>query len=107
MVKRLLIIAAIIIAILVAIPVVWFVRIMIRWDRAVSSNKEFLLKQVDHRAVAAACLELLTKPEYQKLMDHETSDDDTKLPPAIQSVRAFWVSMRTNEVTIMKTGGHY
>lgn len=74
------------------------------WTEA--SERRFLLKHVDHRAVGTACLDLLTKREYQTLMGQYPSGDDPRLPPAIREVKAFWLSVHTNQVLIMKTGRH-
>jgi hypothetical protein len=72
-----------------------------------ASSRRFLLKRADHRAVATACLDLLTKPEYQPLMGDYPSGSDPRLPAAIREVKAFWLSVHTNSILIMKTGGHY
>lgn len=74
---------------------------------ALSSQRRFLLKQVDHRAVAAACLDLVTKSEYQSLIGKYPLGDDPRLPPAIRAIKPFWLSVSSNEVFIVKTGGFY
>ena len=94
-----LILAAAIVAFVLASEVpIW---LTLAWDR------RFLLKHVDRRAVATACLDLLTKPEYQPLIGQYPSANDPRLPPAIRAVKPFSVSVHSNLVMIFKTGGHY
>ena len=69
-------------------------------------NRRFLLERVDHQTVAKACLEMLTKPEYQPLLGKNISGDDKRLPAEIRAVKAMRLSVMTNMVLIIKTGGH-
>lgn len=69
--------------------------------------RRFLLHDVDYHAVSVACLDMMTKPEFSHLIGEDPSGDDTRLPVAIREVKAFWLSVSTNEVMIMKTGGFY
>ena len=52
-------------------------------------------------------MDMLTKPEYQSLIGQSPSGDDSRLPPAIQAIKPFWLSVNSNDVLIMKSGGHY
>ncbi|HEU5071829.1 MAG TPA: hypothetical protein VFV96_15610 [Verrucomicrobiae bacterium] len=80
-----------------------------RWffGRPFDQARHFLLHDVDYHAVSVACLDLMTQPQYKPLIDQYPSGDDPRLPTAIRDVKAFWLSVNTNEVLIMKTGGFY
>ena len=80
-----------------------------RWyfGRPFNQARHFLLHDVDYHAVSIACLDLMTQPKYKPLIDQYPSGDDPRLPAAIRDVKAFWLSVSTNEVLIMKTGGFY
>jgi hypothetical protein len=88
--------------ILVVLGVAWFV-----FSRPLSAARHFLLHEVNHHAVSVACLDMMTQPQYQPLIDQYPSGADPQLPPAIRDVRAFWLAVSTNRILIMKTGGFY
>jgi hypothetical protein len=71
------------------------------------SPRHFLFHNVDYNAVSVACLDLMTQPQYKPLFDQYPSGDDPRLPAAIRDVKAFWLDVRPNEVTIWKTGGFH
>jgi hypothetical protein len=74
---------------------------------AVDRERDFLLHKADHRAVAGACLEMMTNAQYSSLHSEHPSGDDARLPEAIRNLKSFWLTVSTNEVTIFQTGGHY
>jgi hypothetical protein len=74
-------------------------------DKPFRDARHFLLHDVDYRAVSVACLDMMPQPQYKPLMDSYPSGDDKRLPAAIRDVKAFWLSVNTDEIIIMKTGG--
>ena len=111
--KRVLIITGIVIGAIVAImPIaavvfygymVW--GFFIGGPRQLVAEREFLLKKIDHQAVAVACLDLMVKPEYRSLVEKEIPGSDSRLPAAIRAVKPLHVIVSSNSV-LLETWGN-
>ncbi len=86
----------------VAAPIAFY---LIGVERALTRHRTALIKRDDYVAIAQGCLELLRKHGSEEFVSF--SSTDTNLPLVIRSVRPMSVSVGSNRVTIMKTGGHY
>ncbi len=111
--KRILIITAISIGAIIAIVpiavVVFYAYglwgFFITGPRQLAAEREFLLKKIDHQAVAMACLDLIVKPEFRALAEKEITGVDSHLPAAIRAVKSIHVLVSSNYV-LLETWGY-
>ena len=71
----------------------------------VELDRNFLLRRADHKAIAKACLDMITMPKYKPLAEGHVDGDDPRLPPDIRAMKSSYLYVGTNDVLIVHRGG--
>jgi len=79
------------------------------WQEVVlSRDRDFFLHHVDHKAVAEACFDILSKPETERWQQVALYlGADSRLPEAIRRLDPKAVSIHVDEISITKTPRHF
>jgi hemin uptake protein HemP len=77
-----------------------------RMHSFISQNRNFLLQEVDHHAIAAACLTVLDQTnDHSRVSGFNLNDPST--PEALRKLGSSWAMQEDNTIIITHIGGHY